>query len=156
MVLFGDVSVNQAIATLITALPAAALPTYTSSPPTFSSDAIKVLDITPVLVTSNDSISVYRSAGFLSHVATDGNLYVERIFYTNQMALGQVVTTVALKQIDCGRMLNRSLKDAVIANGATTFTGITAWSQFVSLSIAANTCEAAASDRGIDWTWTAR
>jgi len=149
--------VLAAIATIATALPAAALPTYTSTAPFPSVDEITKLDPTPILVTSDDNSSVYRSAGFLSYVATDRNLYVDRIFYVNRREPSRVVTTTASwKQIDCGRMLIRSLMDSVFADGVTTRTGITEWGQFYSFSLAAKTCEAAASDRGMNWTWQTR
>jgi len=142
-----------ALATFATALPAAALPTYSSSAPTFTAELITSMDTTPVLVKSNADARFYQSAGFLYYTAADQNMYVDRLFLLNRNSGVSVVDWV---KIDCGRMLSRSAGGRVIENGSATITGETEWLRFQEGSPYANTCESAARDRGMTWTWYAQ
>jgi hypothetical protein len=141
------------IATAFTTLPATAVPVYTSSAPAIPISSIRELDSTPVLLRRESDSSIYGSNGFVSNVAADRNIYVERVFVANFNEGNRTVSLVTWSQIDCGRMLHRALRGSLEVDGVTTKFDSTEWKFFNSSSVFGETCEKAASDRGITWRW---
>jgi len=144
-----------AIATFSITLPAVASHPYTSSAPTLTSEDIAGLSEEPMLVNRDERGSLYRSNGFVSSLTTDENLYVERIYALVRREPGRNTVLTAWKQIDCGRMLQRTSAGSILINGVKTELGSTEWDSFGSSSNYANTCEEAAKSRGINWSWNA-
>ena len=153
-----------AIATLATALPAAALPTYSSSAPASPTvQEVKDMDREPVLLdtstgSNGDIMITHGTLGFLSTLESDGNLYVERIFISRLYERGVLFGTMSsLTVIDCGRMMaSDRVRVMDTASGERRTVNDTPWRSFGSGTVFAKSCEAAASDRGRTWNWYAQ
>lgn len=129
---------------------------YTSSAPSPTREAPeggRIRDVSPVLLRSEEGSTIYGSNGFISNLADDQNLYVERIYIANFTQDGKAVSLGTYSQIDCGRGLVRTLGGRLKIDGELTEIDLTPWRGFQTTSVFATTCERAASDRGIVWRW---
>ncbi len=139
---------------VLTALPALALPSYTSSAPNPSN--YTDFDTTPVLIQDNEEGQIFASREFVSVLGNDGNIYINRIFARNFTDNGHNFIVAKYTQIDCGRGLTRSLGGSGAIDGMQMPVDSSGWTGFRIDSPIAKTCEQAARDRGIDWSWGTR
>jgi len=149
-------------AAIVAAAPAIAAVPYTSSaPPAPTLEELRRMNSELILMetytTSTGTTFVYGTGGFLSTLESDENLYVERFFLFNFYDRGVKTSSISsLTQIDCGRMLWKSLSRTIEVVGApSTAPYGTPWRSFGASSVSARTCEAAAIERGGTWSFSA-
>lgn len=134
-------------------------PSYTYPAPALDPDQLEVSgNRAEVLAIDNES-TVYGAWDFVYAGTPDNNLFVTRAF-ANEIGNSNLIVMVL--QIDCGRVMFRTISQPILfvdgnESGSPMDIEINEWLEinrnFAFGQAMLRTCEAAAREEGMDWSW---
>lgn len=119
-------------------------------------------DTYPVLMSQNSGGELYASREFVSRATPDGNLHVYRLFF--HMFAEDLGSFGFSAQLNCGegqyrygvsRLNNGFTDETSVSSSPSEWIDFSATPDLFSRAMM-RTCEIAASDRGLSWTWFSR